>query len=101
MACPGCAVMSNRVHSAYGKRLADTPVGDRPVLIELTARRLYCENVRCSACEARKKAQLALTFDSEQPHGEVLPRIGWGPAESLQRVRSFPALVLDLDVEHS
>ncbi|MFD8007177.1 transposase family protein [Streptomyces mirabilis] len=56
MACPGCAVMSNRVHITYGKRLADTPVGDRPVLTELTVRRLYCENIRCSARECRKKA---------------------------------------------
>lgn len=48
VACPGCAVMSKRVHSTYGRCLADTPVGDRPVLIELTVRRLYCENVRCS-----------------------------------------------------
>lgn len=47
VACPGCAVASNRVHSTYGRCLADTPVGDRPVLIELTVRRLYCENVRC------------------------------------------------------
>ncbi|MFD4946643.1 transposase family protein [Streptomyces sp. NPDC058409] len=47
MACPGCATVSNRVHSTYGRCLADTPVGDRPVLIELTMRRLYCENVRC------------------------------------------------------
>lgn len=46
--CPGCAVVSNRVHSTYGRRLADTPVGDRPVLIELTVRRLYCQNVHCS-----------------------------------------------------
>ncbi|MGW0886286.1 ISL3 family transposase [Streptomyces sp. NPDC002671] len=38
----------HRVHSRYGRRLADTPVGDRPVLIELTVRRLYCENIRCS-----------------------------------------------------
>lgn len=111
--------MSNRVHSTYGKRLADTPVGDRPVLIELTVRRLHCENIRCSACECRKKAQLALAFYSEQPRGEVLlSRIGWltpprpsgdagssvtsgieGPAERLQRVRGFPAHVLDLDVE--
>ncbi|MER5689689.1 transposase family protein [Streptomyces sp. NPDC002205] len=45
--CPECAVVSNRVHSTYGRSLADTPVGDRPVLIELTVRRLYCENVRC------------------------------------------------------
>ncbi|MFC9619433.1 transposase family protein [Streptomyces sp. NPDC056930] len=35
--CPGCAVVSNRVHSTYRRSLADTPVGDRPVWIELTA----------------------------------------------------------------
>ncbi|WP_326608710.1 transposase family protein [Streptomyces sp. NBC_01799] len=46
--CPGCAVVSNRVHSTYGRSPIDTPVGDRSVLIELTVRRLYCENVRCS-----------------------------------------------------
>ncbi|MEV0495526.1 transposase family protein [Streptomyces atratus] len=46
--CPGCAVVSNRVHSTYGRSLADTPVGDRPVRIELTVRRLHWENVRCS-----------------------------------------------------
>ncbi|MEU5344392.1 ISL3 family transposase [Streptomyces sp. NPDC020766] len=40
--------MSNRVHSTCGRRLADTPVGDRPVLIEMTVRRMYCENIRCS-----------------------------------------------------
>ncbi|MFF2126551.1 ISL3 family transposase [Streptomyces olivochromogenes] len=47
VACPGRAVMSNRVHSTYGRHLAATPVGDQPVLIELTARGLYCENIRC------------------------------------------------------
>ncbi|MGW6909555.1 transposase family protein [Streptomyces sp. NPDC054940] len=48
VACPGCAALSGRVHSTYGRRVADTPVGDQPVLIELTVRRLYCENARCS-----------------------------------------------------
>lgn len=47
VACPGCAEVSDRLHSTYGRCLADAPVGDRPVLIELTVRRLYCENVRC------------------------------------------------------
>ena len=47
VACPGCVVVSNRVHSTYGRCLVDTPVGDRPVRIELTVRRLYCENLPC------------------------------------------------------
>ncbi|MFJ8803033.1 transposase family protein [Streptomyces sp. NPDC102487] len=46
--CPGCAALSSRVHSTYGRCLADTPVGDRLVVIKLTVRRLYCENTRCS-----------------------------------------------------
>ncbi|MFD7608832.1 ISL3 family transposase [Streptomyces mirabilis] len=47
VACPDCAALSSRVHSTYESCLADTPVGDRPVLIKLTVRRLYCENARC------------------------------------------------------
>ncbi|MCX4869375.1 MULTISPECIES: hypothetical protein [unclassified Streptomyces] len=35
------------MHSCYQRRLADTPVGDQPVRIELTVRRLYCDNARC------------------------------------------------------
>ncbi len=45
--CPDCELPSDRVHSCYGRRLADTPVGDQPVVIELTVRRLYCDNDRC------------------------------------------------------
>ncbi|MET7494037.1 hypothetical protein [Streptomyces sp900116325] len=35
------------MHSTYGRRLADTPVGGQPVLVELTVRRLFCENTGC------------------------------------------------------
>ena len=45
--CPDCELPSRRVHSCYQRRLADTPVGGRPVLIELTVRRLYCDNDLC------------------------------------------------------
>ncbi|WP_240805744.1 transposase [Streptomyces sp. A1547] len=47
VSCPDCGLPSDRVHSCYERRLADTPVGDQPVLIKLTVRRLYCENDRC------------------------------------------------------
>jgi transposase len=47
VSCPACGLPSDRVHSCYERRLADTPVGDQPVLIKLTVRRLYCENDRC------------------------------------------------------
>lgn len=36
VACPGRTAVSHRVLSTYGRRLADQPEGDRPVLIELT-----------------------------------------------------------------
>jgi len=45
--CPDCELPSNRVHSCYERRLADSPIGDQPVLIELTVRRLYCGNGLC------------------------------------------------------
>lgn len=33
--------------SRYVRRLADVSVGGRPVLIELSVRRMYCENAAC------------------------------------------------------
>ncbi|MER6076484.1 transposase family protein, partial [Streptomyces sp. NPDC001817] len=38
-ACPACRTVSGRVHSRYVRRLADTAVAGRPVLIELQVRR--------------------------------------------------------------
>ncbi|MFI1801939.1 ISL3 family transposase [Streptomyces sp. NPDC020379] len=45
--CPDCAVPSERVHSTYDRHLADGPVGDQAVRIDLAVRRLYCENAAC------------------------------------------------------
>ncbi|MGW0886423.1 transposase family protein [Streptomyces sp. NPDC002671] len=45
--CPDCELASGRVHSCYQRRLADTPVGGQPVVIELTVRRLYCDSDLC------------------------------------------------------
>ncbi|MEV7616569.1 transposase family protein [Streptomyces sp. NPDC089799] len=47
-ACPGCGTSSRRVHSRYGRRIADAPVAARPVLIELSVRRLFCDNSGCA-----------------------------------------------------
>lgn len=33
--CPACGTLSARVHSRYVRRLADSAIGGRPVLIEL------------------------------------------------------------------
>ncbi|MER5662828.1 ISL3 family transposase, partial [Streptomyces mirabilis] len=46
--CPGCGESSKRVHSRYGRRIADAPVGARPVLIELSVRRLFCDSSGCA-----------------------------------------------------
>lgn len=45
--CPDCELPPSHVHSCYERRLADTPVGDQPVVIALTVRRLYCDNALC------------------------------------------------------
>ena len=46
-ACPDCGVPSCRVHSHYQRHLADAPVGGRPVVIDLTVRRLFCDVPAC------------------------------------------------------
>lgn len=46
-ACPGCGMVSDRVHSRYERRLSDTASAGREVLIRLTVRRLFCDNADC------------------------------------------------------
>ncbi|WP_281371877.1 transposase family protein [Streptomyces abyssomicinicus] len=45
--CPGCGVAPRRVHSRHGRRVADERVGSRPVVIELSVRRLLRGNPGC------------------------------------------------------
>ncbi|MGW6412398.1 transposase family protein [Streptomyces vinaceus] len=45
--CPGCGTSSVRQHSRYGSLLADNAIGGRPVVIELSVRRLFCDNSGC------------------------------------------------------
>ena len=45
--CPGCGQMSDWTHSRYARHVADEAVGGRPVVIDLSVRRLYCENPAC------------------------------------------------------
>ncbi len=47
--CCRCGQPSLRVHSRYGRRLADAPVGGQRVLIRLTVRRFFCGNPACPA----------------------------------------------------
>ena len=39
--------MSGRVHSRYGRRLADAAIGGRRVVIRLTVRRFFCGRADC------------------------------------------------------
>ena len=45
--CPRCGWLSGRVHSRYGRRLADAAIGGRRVLIRLAVRRFFCGNPDC------------------------------------------------------
>ncbi|MEU3756597.1 ISL3 family transposase [Streptomyces olivoreticuli] len=46
--CPGCGQASSWEHSRYVRHVADEAVGGRPVVIDLSVRRLYCENQACA-----------------------------------------------------
>jgi transposase len=48
--CRQCGRVSTRVHSRYRRRVADLPVSGRPVVVWLTVRRFFCDDVDCSAC---------------------------------------------------
>jgi hypothetical protein len=47
-ACPGCGVVSRRVHSHYQRKLADVVSGGQEVLICLQARRFLCRSEGCA-----------------------------------------------------
>ncbi len=47
-ACPLCQQLSERVHSRYGRTVADVPCGGRRVLLRLTVRKFICHIPTCS-----------------------------------------------------
>jgi DNA-directed RNA polymerase subunit N (RpoN/RPB10) len=47
-ACPTCGTVSARVHSRYQRRLSDTAIAGREVVIRLRVRRLFCANADCA-----------------------------------------------------
>ncbi|MFD0585863.1 transposase family protein [Dactylosporangium darangshiense] len=47
-ACPDCGTESGRVHGRYHRRLADTALTGRPVVIRLLVRRLLCCQAGCA-----------------------------------------------------
>jgi transposase len=56
--CRHCQAVSRRVHSSYMRRLADTGIGGRMVVIQLAVRRFFCPSPGCPA-----------TTFAEQPEG--------------------------------
>src|SRR5262245_51421960 len=47
-ACSGCGAESARVHSRFARRLTDTSIGGREVLLVLTVRRFFCDRSGCA-----------------------------------------------------
>ncbi|WP_436843764.1 ISL3 family transposase [Streptomyces hundungensis] len=45
--CTGCGQLSTWCHSRYVRSLADVTLAGRPLRVELSVRRLYCENTTC------------------------------------------------------
>ena len=45
--CPRCGIAAARVHSRYGRRVADAPISGVPVVIELGVRRFFCDHPDC------------------------------------------------------
>ncbi|MFF2142310.1 transposase family protein [Kitasatospora sp. NPDC058190] len=81
MSCPGCGARSGRVHSRYGRRFADAPCGGRGVVIELSVRRLFCDNREC-----RRVAFVEQIDGLTYRYGRRTP--------VLQRLLSAPGVVL-------
>lgn len=48
VSCPACGQPSKWDHSRYVRRVADDAIGGRPVMINVSVRRLYCENHSCA-----------------------------------------------------
>ena len=47
-ACPLCHQLSERVHSRYGRTVADVPCGGRRVILRLSVRKFVCTIASCS-----------------------------------------------------
>ncbi|WP_435886763.1 ISL3 family transposase [Streptomyces microflavus] len=66
--CTGCGQLSEWCHSRYIRRLTDVSLGGRPVRIDLSVRRLYCENPTCpKATFAEQVAGLTVRYQRRTP----------------------------------
>lgn len=46
--CPFCGKETRTLHSTYSRRISDTPIQNKSVVLNITAYRYYCENSECS-----------------------------------------------------
>ncbi|MEU7514043.1 ISL3 family transposase [Streptomyces sp. NPDC042898] len=66
--CTGCGQLSEWCHSRYVRRLADVTLAGRPVHIDLSVRRLYCENTTCRKVTfAEQVAGLTVRYQRRTP----------------------------------
>lgn len=67
--CTGCGRLSSWCHSRYARRLADVTLGGRPLRIDLSVRRLYCENGSClKVTFAEQVPGLTVRYQRRAPH---------------------------------
>ncbi|MGA5520056.1 transposase family protein [Streptomyces pseudogriseolus] len=59
--CHTCGTASARVHGRYIRRLTDSAVGGRPVVVELQVRRFRCRERSCSQATFAEQVD-GLTF---------------------------------------
>ncbi|WP_455410110.1 ISL3 family transposase [Streptomyces hiroshimensis] len=66
--CTGCGQLSAWCHSRYVRSLADVTLAGRPLRIDLSVRRLYCENTTCpKATFAEQVPGLTVRYQRRTP----------------------------------
>ncbi|MCX4625474.1 transposase [Streptomyces sp. NBC_01443] len=71
--CTGCGQLSEWCHSRYARRLADVTLAGRPLRIDLSVRRLYCENTTCpKATFAEQVPGLTVRYQRRTPRLQCL-----------------------------
>ncbi len=96
--CPVCGTLSRKVHSRYGRRLADLPWDGVPVVLQLQTRRFFCVEPGCrrkvftdlteALCRAiaphhRLFSQAASSSQPEQAAVAPAPIAAWSQRELL------------------
>lgn len=67
--CPYCGCQSARVHSTYEHEIRDVPFQDKQTILLLTARKMFCDNPRCTF------KTFSEPFDFVKPKGKKINRL--------------------------